>query len=77
MLWGCSKNNVRGEIIKNFIEANYLCLMNDKSHTYLHPATRTFSSLDLSLCHQSLILDFGMSVMISTAAIIFLLSLKA
>ena len=58
MLWGCSKNNVRGEIIENFIEANDLCLMNDKSHTYLHPATGTFSSLDLSLCHPSLILDF-------------------
>ena len=57
MLWGCSKNNVRGEIIENFIEANDLCLMNDKSHTYLHPATGTFSSLDLSLCHPSLILD--------------------
>ena len=58
MLWGCSKNNVRGEIIENFIEANDLCLMNDKSHTYLHPATGIFSSLDLSLCHPSLILDF-------------------
>ena len=58
MLWGCSKNNVRGKIIENFIEANDLCLMNDKSHTYLHPATGTFSSLDLSLCHPSLILDF-------------------
>ena len=58
MLWGCSKNNVRGEIIETFIEANDLCLMNDKSHTYLHPATGTFSSLDLSLCHPSLILDF-------------------
>ena len=58
MLWGCSKNNVRGEIIENFIETNDLCLMNDKSYTYLHPATGTFSSLDLSLCHPSLILDF-------------------
>ena len=32
--------------------------MNDKSHRYLHPATGTFSSLDLSLCHPSLLLDF-------------------
>ena len=58
MLWGCSKNIDRGDIIENFIEATDLCLMNDKSHTYLHPATGTFSSLDLSLCHPSLILDF-------------------
>ena len=35
--------------------------MNDKSH-YLYPATGTFSSLDLSLCHSSLLLDFDWSV---------------
>ena len=45
MLWGCSKNNVRGEIIENFIEANDLCLMNDKSYTYLHPATGTINPI--------------------------------
>ena len=32
--------------------------MNDNSHTYLHPASGTFSSLDLPLCHPSLLLDF-------------------
>ena len=58
MLWGCNKTNVRGEIIENFLSKNDICLMNDKSHTYLHPATGTFSSLDLSLCHPSLLLDF-------------------
>ena len=36
--------------------------MNDKSYTYLHPATGTFSSLDLSLCHPSILLDFDWSV---------------
>ena len=35
--------------------------MNDKSYTYLHPATGTFFSLDLSLCHPSLLLDFDWS----------------
>ena len=34
--------------------------MNDKS--YLHPATGHLSSLDLSLCHPSLFLDFDWSV---------------
>ena len=62
ILWGCNKNNTRGEIIENFINTNDLCLMNDKSYTYLHPATGTFSSLDLSLCHPSLLLDFDWSV---------------
>ena len=32
--------------------------MNDKSYTYLHLATGKFSSLALSLCHPSLLLDF-------------------
>ena len=36
--------------------------MNDKSYTYLHPATGSFFSLDLSLCHPSLLLDFDWSV---------------
>ena len=36
--------------------------MNDKSYTYLHPATGTFSSLDLSICHPSLLLDFHWTV---------------
>ena len=35
---------------------------NDKSLTYLHPATGNFSSLDLSLCHPSLLLDFDLTV---------------
>ena len=35
--------------------------MNDKSYTYLHPATGSFSS-DLSLCHPSLLLDFDWTV---------------
>ena len=62
VLWGCNKNNTRGEIIENFITTNDLCLMNDKSYTYLYPAAGTFSPLDLSLCHPSLLLDFDWSV---------------
>ena len=36
--------------------------MNDKSHTYLHPATGKYSSLDLSICYPSLLLDFDSTV---------------
>ena len=62
ILWGCNKTNSRGEIIEDFMANHNLCLMNDKSHTYLHPATGTLSSLDLSFCHPSLFLDFDWSV---------------
>ena len=60
--WGYKGNTNRGDIIENFIANNNLCLMNDKSYTYLHPATGHLSSLDLSLCHPSLFLDFDWSV---------------
>ena len=36
--------------------------MNDKSYTYMHYPTGSFSSIDLSLCHPSLFLDFSWSV---------------
>ena len=62
ILWGCKDNNPKGNIIEDFITKNDLCLMNDKSHTYLHPATGKFSSLDLSICHPSLLLDFDWTV---------------
>ena len=62
ILWGCKDNNPKGNIIEDFITKRDLCLMNDKSHTYLHPATGKFSSLDLSICHPSLLLDFDWTV---------------
>ena len=62
ILWGCKDNTPKGNIIEDFITKNDLCLMNDKSHTYLHPAAGNFSSLDLSLRHPSLLLDFDWTV---------------
>ena len=62
ILWGNKENNSRGELIENFITNNDICLMNDKSNTYMHDPTGSFSSIDLSLCHPSLFLDFNWSV---------------
>ena len=62
VLWGCNDNDPRGELIEDFITKNDICLMNDKSNTYLDSGKGTFSSLDLSLCHPSLYLDFDWSV---------------
>ena len=36
--------------------------MNDKSHTYLDSGKGTFSSIELSLCHPSIFLDYDWSV---------------
>ena len=60
ILWGSKENNRNN--IEEIITKNDLCFMNDKSYTYLHPATGNFSSLDLSLCHPSLLLDFDWMV---------------
>ena len=35
VLWGCNDNDPRGELIEDFITENDICLMNDKSNTYL------------------------------------------
>ena len=62
VLWGSKDNDPRGELIENFITKNDICLMNDKSHTYLDSGKGTFSSIDLSLCHPSIFLDYDWSV---------------
>ena len=36
--------------------------MNDKSNTFLDSGKGTFSTLDLSLCHPSLYVDYNWSV---------------
>ena len=62
LLWGCRTNNPKGEIIENFIQKHDMCVFNDGSQTYLHPATGSTSALDLSLCHPNLFLDFNWKV---------------
>ena len=62
-IWGCKDTNARGQTIESFISRNSLCLFNTrKSHTYLHPATGTYSAIDLSLCSPSLFTDFSWKV---------------
>ena len=62
VLWGSKDNDHRGELIEDFITKNDICLMNDKSNTFLDSGKGTLSALDLSLCHPSLYLDFDWSV---------------
>ena len=78
ILWGNKENNSRGELIENIITNNDICLMNDKSYTYMHDPTGSFSSIDLSLCHPSIffLTLTGPFVTISIIVIIFLSSLK-
>ena len=61
-LWGNPTNNTLGDKIETFIENNDLSLMNDQSATYLHPATGSFTAIDLSLCSPCLYMDFNWNV---------------
>ena len=51
--------NKRGHTIENFMNKNNLCLLNNKSPTYLHPATGTHSVLDLTLSDPTIYLDYN------------------
>ena len=62
VLWGSNDNDRRGDLIEDFITKNDICLMNDKSNTFLDSGKGSLSALDLSLCHPSLYLDFDWSV---------------
>ena len=60
--WGCDKNNSQGDIIDDFITDNNICLLNDGSYTYLHPATGTFTVFDLSLFSPDILVEIDFMV---------------
>ena len=61
-LWGCIDTNDKGRIIEDFVAKHDLVLLNDKSSTYLHPATGSYSSLDLTICSPGIFPDFNWKV---------------
>ena len=61
-LWGCMDINDKGRIIEDFITKHDLVLQNDKSSTYLHPTTGSYSSLDLTICSPRIFPDFNWKV---------------
>ena len=61
-IWGSDDVNDKGRVIENCINKNNLCLHNNKISTYLHPATSTYTSLDLSICYPTLLLDYEWKV---------------
>ena len=61
-IWGAKNTNEKGKRIENIILNNNLCLYNDGTSTYLHPASGTFTPIDLSLSSPSIFTDFAWSV---------------
>ena len=60
--WGCKDTNDKGRNIEDFITRHDLVLLNDKNSTYLHPATGSYSSFDLSICSPENFPDFTWKV---------------
>ena len=62
ILWGSSHISDRGHKVEDFISRHDLCLYNSNSPTYLHPGTGTYTSIDLTICSPSLLLDYEWKV---------------
>ena len=59
-LWGWPLSNNLGNKVEH-LESS-VSLLNDRSPTYFHPASGSFTSIDLSLCSASVFLDFTWQV---------------
>jgi len=55
---GSNKRSSRGKMVEDFTFKSNLSLLNAGSPTYLHPATASFSAIDLSITHPALYLYF-------------------
>ena len=53
-MWGCRDINPRGRIREDFLAEENLCIFNDDTTTYLHPASGSATAIDLSLCDPDL-----------------------
>ena len=62
VIWGSKETNKKGKEIENIINKNNLCLLNNQNHTYMYPATGTFTAIDLTLCDPSIYMDYNWKV---------------
>ena len=62
-IWGSSTTSPRGRMLEKLLSDTDIFLLNDNSPTYVHPATTTFSNLDLTLIHPSISTDYSWSVL--------------
>ena len=49
-------------MLENLFSKMDLCILNDGSVTYIHPATGSTSTLDLSICGPSLVVDYEWNI---------------
>ena len=61
-VWGCRDTDQKGRLLEDTINRNNLLLYNNKSYTYLHPGTGTYSAIDLTLADASIFWDYSWKV---------------
>ena len=61
-VWSNESYNSRGQMLEDLFSEMDLCILNDGSSTYIHPATGSTSALDLSICGPSLVLDYEWNI---------------
>ena len=61
-MWGCANTNEKGQTLEKFVTEHNLVLLSNKSYTYLHPATGSFSYLDLTICSPEIFTDLNRKV---------------
>jgi len=60
-IWGGDRVDPRGRMVEDFLANHHLCLWNDGRPTYVHPGSGSQTSIDLSICHPHLLLDYQWS----------------
>ena len=61
-VWGNESYNSRGQMLEDLFSEMDLCILNDSSSTYIHPATGSTPALDLSICGPTLVLDYEWNI---------------
>ena len=61
-VWGHESYDSRGQLLEDLFSEMDLCILNDGSSTYIHPATDSTSALGLSICGPSLVLDYEWNI---------------
>ena len=59
---GNESYNSRGQMLEDLFSEMDLCILNDGSSTYIHPATNSTSTLALSICGPSLVVDYEWNI---------------
>ena len=61
-VWGCQKTNKKGKDLEKVMQNNNLCILNNKSHTYLNSLTGSYSAIDVTLYDPVNYMDYRWKV---------------